>query len=60
MAAILSFFRPGIWEIAVILLVVVLIFGAARLPKIGRALGEAIRGFRKSVKDEGEKPPCSE
>ena len=52
MSAILSFFRPGIWEIIVVLLVVVLIFGAAKLPKIGSALGEAIRGFRRSVKDE--------
>ena len=58
MAGTLSFLRPGIWEIAVILLVVVAIFGAARLPRIGRALGEAIRGFRKAAKGEGENPPC--
>lgn len=50
----LGFFRPGIWELVVILLIVLLLFGAAKLPQIGKYMGEAIRSFRKSVKDEGE------
>jgi len=54
MAGTLSFLRPGVWEIVVILLVIVAIFGASRLPRIGRALGEAIRGFKKAARDEGE------
>ena len=54
MLNILGFFRPGIWEILIIGLIVVAIFGAAKLPKIGQSLGEAIRGFKKSVKDENE------
>lgn len=48
---ILGFFRPGAWELLLILLVVLLLFGATKLPQIGRSLGEAIKGFRKSVKD---------
>lgn len=42
---------PGPWEIIIILLVVLLLFGAKRLPEIGRALGEGIREFKKSIKD---------
>ena len=42
---------PGPLEVAVILLVVLLLFGAKRLPEIGRALGEGIREFKKSLKD---------
>jgi len=41
---------PGPMEIVVILLVVLLLFGAKRLPEIGRALGEGIREFKKSIK----------
>ena len=42
---------PGLLEIVVILVVVLLLFGAKRLPEIGRALGEGIREFKKSIKD---------
>jgi len=42
----------GIWELVVILLIVVVIFGAAKLPQLGGAFGKAIRNFRKSFKDE--------
>ncbi len=47
----------GLGEILLIMLLVVLIFGAKRLPEIGRGLGEAIRNFKKSVsgKEEEEK-----
>ena len=43
----------GIPELIVILLIVVLIFGASRLPEIGRGLGKAITNFKSSMK-EGE------
>jgi TatA/E family protein of Tat protein translocase len=39
--------RIGIWEILLVLLIVLLTFGAKRLPEIGRALGRAIREFKK-------------
>jgi sec-independent protein translocase protein TatA len=42
---------PGPLEIGVIFLVVLLLFGAKRLPEIGRALGEGIREFKRSMKD---------
>ena len=47
---------PGPLEVVVILVVVLLLFGAKRLPEIGRALGEGIREFKKSLKDGSDKP----
>jgi sec-independent protein translocase protein TatA len=35
----------------VILLIVILLFGASRLPEIGRGLGKGIRNFKESVRD---------
>jgi len=42
---------PGPLEIVVILVVVLLLFGAKRLPEIGKALGEGIKEFKKNIKD---------
>lgn len=47
-------FGIGMPELLVILLIALLIFGAARLPQIGRALGRTIAEFKKGLK-EGEK-----
>jgi sec-independent protein translocase protein TatA len=41
-------------ELLLILLVVVLLFGANKLPQLGQGLGESIRGFRKALR-EGHK-----
>jgi len=48
---------PGALEIIVILVVVLLLFGAKRLPEIGKALGEGIREFKKSMSDDTDKTP---
>lgn len=47
---------PGPLETLVILIVILLLFGAKRLPEIGRALGEGIKEFKKSLTgpDKGE------
>ena len=47
-------FGIGGHELLVILLVVVVIFGARRLPEIGSALGRAIRDFRKASSEPDE------
>jgi sec-independent protein translocase protein TatA len=39
-------------ELLVILLIVVVLFGATKLPQIGRGLGEAIRNFKQGVKGD--------
>jgi sec-independent protein translocase protein TatA len=44
-------FGIGMPELIVILVIVVLIFGAGRLPEIGAGVGKAIRNFKKSIKE---------
>ena len=39
----------GPWEILLILLVVLLVFGAKRLPEMGAAMGKGIREFKKNI-----------
>ncbi|MDI6775612.1 MAG: twin-arginine translocase TatA/TatE family subunit [Verrucomicrobiota bacterium] len=39
-----------------ILLIAILIFGAARIPEIARALGKAIRDFKKGATENGDEP----
>ena len=41
-------------ELAIILLIVVIIFGVGRLPEVGGAMGKAIREFRSSVSGKSE------
>lgn len=51
----------GIWELLIILVVVLLIFGPRRLPEMAKGLGQSVREFRKGIRDiksdfeEGEK-----
>lgn len=40
----------GLPELLVILLIVLVIFGAAKLPQLGKGLGEGIRNFRNSLR----------
>lgn len=47
---------PGPFELIIILVIVLLIFGGKRLKNIGGDLGSAIKGFKKSMKDESEQP----
>jgi sec-independent protein translocase protein TatA len=42
----------GVQELLIILLIVVVIFGASRLPQLGGAIGKAIRNFKKGFKEE--------
>ncbi len=51
----------GIPEIGLILLIVIVLFGASRLPQLGRALGEGITNFKRGLKGGGEEnPPLTE
>lgn len=45
--------RVGIPELMIILMIVILIFGANRLPEIGKGIGKGIRNFKEATK-EGE------
>jgi len=42
----------GLPEMLVVLVIVVLIFGASRLPELGRGFGEGIRNFKRSLRDD--------
>ena len=52
----------GGWEIAVIALVIILIFGAGKISGLGRDLGGSIKEFRRAVKedDEEEQPTAAD
>ena len=49
--------RLGMTEILVILVVVVLLFGARKFADLGKGLGEGIRNFKKGIKEEDAAPP---
>ena len=42
----------GVPELVIILIIVVVIFGASRLPQLGKGLGQGIKNFKSSVKDD--------
>jgi sec-independent protein translocase protein TatA len=44
----------GFGEIMIILVVVLLVFGAKRLPEIGASMGKGIREFKRSISDAGD------
>ena len=43
-------FGLGMWELLIVLAIVVLIFGANRLPKLASGIGDSVRGFRAALK----------
>ena len=44
-------FHIGPWELALIFLIVLLLFGAKRLPEVARSIGKAVKEFKKAGKD---------
>ncbi len=51
----------SIWQLLIVLLIVVMLFGTKRLKNIGGDLGGAIKGFRKAMEtDEDDKPAVSQ
>jgi sec-independent protein translocase protein TatA len=48
----------GPWELAILLVIVLLVFGPKRLPEMGRSLGKGMREFKDSItgKDDEEGP----
>ena len=49
------FGRLGLPEMLIILFIVILIFGANRLPDIGRGIGKGIRNFKDATKEGADK-----
>jgi len=46
----------GLGQLLIILLIILLVFGAGKLPKIAKDLGNGIREFKKSVSGEDDDP----
>ena len=46
----------SIWQLGIVLLIVVLIFGTKKLKSIGSDLGGAVKGFKRSMDDDEDKP----
>jgi sec-independent protein translocase protein TatA len=49
----------SIWQLLIILLIVVLLFGTGKLKSLGSDLGSALRNFRSGVKDAGDADDAS-
>ena len=47
-------FGIGVQELVIILVIVLIIFGAGKLPEIGSALGKGIKNFKKSMNENNE------
>jgi sec-independent protein translocase protein TatA len=47
-------FGLGTQELIIILLIVVILFGATRLPQIGSGIGQAIKNFKKGIKEQDD------
>ena len=45
---------PGPWEIGLILVIILIIFGVGKLPQVGAAFGKGIRAFKRGQTDEEE------
>lgn len=50
----------SIWQLLIILVIVIMLFGTKRLRTLGSDLGSAVKGFRKSMSDDGEAPSKAE
>jgi len=44
-------FGLGIWELSIILAIIVVLFGASRLPELGKGVGSALTNFRKATRE---------
>ena len=45
-------FRVGPWEIALVLVIILIIFGVGKLPQVGGAIGKGMRAFKKGQAGE--------
>ena len=49
-------FGLGMSELVVILVIILIIFGAGKLPEIGGGIGKAIKNFKEATKDPSKEP----
>ena len=49
----------SLWHWLIVLVIVVLVFGTKRLKNVGQDLGEAVKGFKKGMQDDDDKPAAT-
>ena len=52
-------FGLGASELLIILVIIVLLFGASKIPELGKSVGEGIRSFKDGLRQEDTPPPPS-
>ena len=50
----------SIWQLMIVVVIVVLLFGTKKLGSLGADLGASIKGFKKALHDDDEKPDTQE
>lgn len=45
---------PSMWQIVLILVIVLLLFGGKKIPELAKGLGSGIKNFKKAVKEDDE------
>ena len=53
-------FGIGIWEVVILMVVLLLVFGAKRLPEMGRSIGHGMREFKDAVTGKDDEPEKTE
>jgi len=46
----------GPWELILVLVIVLVIFGPGKLPKVGESIGKALNSFKKAREEDDEEP----
>jgi sec-independent protein translocase protein TatA len=49
--------RPGVWQLVIVVLIILLLFGARRLPDLARSVGQSLKIFKSEVKDLQDDTP---
>ena len=53
------FGKLGVWEIVLILVIILIIFGVGKLPQVGNAIGKGLRAFKRGQSGEEEEEVAS-
>ncbi|MBX3748488.1 MAG: twin-arginine translocase TatA/TatE family subunit [Opitutaceae bacterium] len=59
-ATLAAIFGLGVPELVIILIILLVLFGGAKLPSLAKGLGQSIKEFKKASKDEPEAPKAPE
>jgi len=59
---IIAFSMPGMGELLIILVIILVLFGGSKIPEIARSLGKGMKEFKKGIQDssDNEKPPSKQ